>query len=141
MNELLGLVDLVLCVGHDQTMQVFLLVAGMGSIRATLAFLDGALSTNRNLGARFSLHFLESVATGPNKQANFSRELSVSECIKGVKKMVGLEFNSISLQDIASRQVAGLMLGSVPGGRRGGRGWKVVMEVRGLVIILKLISG
>lgn len=66
-NELLGLVDLVLCVGHDQTVQVFLLVAGMGSIRATLALLDGAFSTNRNLGARFCLHFLQSVATGPNE--------------------------------------------------------------------------
>ena len=67
MNELLCFVDLVLCVGHDQAVQVFLLIARVGSIRTTLALLDGAFSTNRNLGARFSLHLLQSIATGSNE--------------------------------------------------------------------------
>jgi hypothetical protein len=52
-DQLLRLVDLVLCVGHDQTVKVLFLVAGMGSIRAPFALFHGALSTNGNLGAGF----------------------------------------------------------------------------------------
>lgn len=62
-DELLGLVDLVLSIGHDQTVQVFLLVARVRSVRATFAFLDGAFSANGDLGAGFCFHLLESVAT------------------------------------------------------------------------------
>jgi hypothetical protein len=50
-NELLRLIDLLLGIGHDETVEIFLLVAGVSSIRPTLAFLDGALSTDCNLGA------------------------------------------------------------------------------------------
>jgi hypothetical protein len=62
-DQLLGLVNLVLGVGHNQAVQILFLVAGVRSIRATLALLHGAFPTNGNLGARFGLHFLERVAT------------------------------------------------------------------------------
>lgn len=66
-NQLLRLDDLLLSVGHDQTMEILLLVARVSSIRATLALLDGALATDGNLGTRVSLHLLQSVTTGANK--------------------------------------------------------------------------
>lgn len=66
-NQLLGLDDLVLCIGHDQTVEILLLVAGVSSVRAALAFLDGALATNSNLGTGVSLHFLQCVTTGSDK--------------------------------------------------------------------------
>lgn len=66
-NELLGFVDLLLRIGHDQAVQVLLLVASMGGIRATLSFLNGALSTNSDLSLRFSLHLLQGVSTRANK--------------------------------------------------------------------------
>lgn len=50
-NELLRLVNLLFGVGHDETVKIFLLVASVSGIRSTLAFLDGALSTDGNLGA------------------------------------------------------------------------------------------
>ena len=53
MDELFGLVDLLLRICHDQTVQILLLVAGMSGIRTALALLDGALATNGNLGTRF----------------------------------------------------------------------------------------
>lgn len=62
-DQLLGLVNLVLALGHDQAVEILLLVARMGSVRATLALLDGALATNGNLGTRVILHLLECVAT------------------------------------------------------------------------------
>jgi hypothetical protein len=52
-DQLFGLVDLVLGVGHDEAVEILLLVAGMGSIRTSFALLDGALSTDGDLGARF----------------------------------------------------------------------------------------
>jgi hypothetical protein len=66
-DELLGLVDLLLRVRHDQAMQVLLLVAGVSCVRASLAFLDGALATDCNLCAGLRLHLLEGVSTGSNK--------------------------------------------------------------------------
>lgn len=67
MNELLGLVDLVFGIGHDQAVEVFFLVAGVGGIRPTLTLFDGALSTDSNFGARVFFHCLECVATRANK--------------------------------------------------------------------------
>jgi hypothetical protein len=82
-DELLGLVDLFLRVGHDEAVEVLLLVARVGGIGAALALLDRALATDGNLGARLALHLLQGVATGSDKQANFmGKELSVSICIK-----------------------------------------------------------
>jgi hypothetical protein len=49
-NELLGLVDLFFSIGHDETVQIFFLVASMRGIRPALALLDGALATNGDLG-------------------------------------------------------------------------------------------
>jgi len=49
-DQLLGLVDLLLGVGHDETMQVLLLVAGVSCVGATLAFFHRAFSANGNLG-------------------------------------------------------------------------------------------
>lgn len=67
MDQLLRLVDLVFGVGHDEAMQVFLLVAGVSSVRSTLTLLDGAFAANRNLGARLGFHLLERVATRTNQ--------------------------------------------------------------------------
>ena len=63
MDQLLRLVDLLLGVGHDETMQILFLVASMGSVRTALALLDGALAANGDFGARIGFHFLERVAT------------------------------------------------------------------------------
>lgn len=49
-DELLGLVDLLLSVGHDETVQVLLLVAGVRSVRATFTLFDGSFAANGNLG-------------------------------------------------------------------------------------------
>ena len=67
MDQLLGLVDFVLGIGHDQAVKVFFLVARMGSIGPALTFLDGTFTTNSNLGTRFRFHLLESVATRADK--------------------------------------------------------------------------
>ena len=66
-NELLGLVDLLLCVRHDQAVQVLLLVAGMSCVRASFTLLDRAFATNGNLCLGFRLHLLEGISTGANK--------------------------------------------------------------------------
>lgn len=63
-HQLLRLVNLFFSICHDQTMKVLFLVAGMSGIRATLSFLDGAFASDGNFGARFGLHFLQSVSTG-----------------------------------------------------------------------------
>jgi hypothetical protein len=69
-DELLGLVDLLLSIGHDQTVQVFLLVAGVSGVRTAFTLLDGAFATDRNLCARFGFHLLERVSTRANEEAN-----------------------------------------------------------------------
>lgn len=66
-DQLLGLVDLVLGVCHDQTVQVLFLVASVSGIRATFALLDRALAANCDLGSRLSFHLFEGVATGSDK--------------------------------------------------------------------------
>jgi hypothetical protein len=66
-DELLGLVDLVLSVGHDQAVKILLLVAGVSGVRASFTLLDRALATDRNLSAGLGFHLLERVATGANK--------------------------------------------------------------------------
>ncbi len=76
MDELLGFVDLLLRVGHDQTVEIFFLVASMSGIgsactglsvelwsvqtgvdrnstKHTFALLDGAFAADRNLGTGF----------------------------------------------------------------------------------------
>ena len=66
MNELLGLIDLVFGIGHDQTVQVFILVAGVSSVGFAFTLLDGAFAADGDLGAGFLLHGLEGVATWSN---------------------------------------------------------------------------
>jgi hypothetical protein len=63
MDELFRFVHFLFGVRHDQAVQVFVLVAGVGSVRLALSFLDRSLAANCNLGARLVLHLLESVAT------------------------------------------------------------------------------
>ncbi len=58
MNQLLGLIDLLLSIGHNQAMKIFLLVAGMSGVRTTFSFLHGTLSTDGDLGSGFCFHFL-----------------------------------------------------------------------------------
>ena len=66
-NQLLRLVDLLFSIGHDETVEIFLLVARMGGVGASLAFLDGAFATNRDLGSGFCFHLLQCVATRADK--------------------------------------------------------------------------
>jgi hypothetical protein len=73
-DQLLGLVDLVLGVGHDETVQILFLVAGVGGVGAALAFLDGTFTSDGNLGTRLLFHCLECVTTGADEQANFEGE-------------------------------------------------------------------
>ena len=49
-DQLFSLVNLLLGICHDKAVKIFLLVAGVSCVRATLSFLDGALATNGNLG-------------------------------------------------------------------------------------------
>jgi hypothetical protein len=69
-DELLRLVDLLFGVGHDQAVQIFVLVAGVSSVRLALAFFDGAFAANGDLGAGLVLHLLERVTTRSNQQAD-----------------------------------------------------------------------
>jgi hypothetical protein len=66
-DKLLGLVDLLLGICHDQTVKIFLLVAGMSCVRASFTLLDRAFATDRNFGLGFGLHLLEGISTGANK--------------------------------------------------------------------------
>lgn len=66
-NQLLGLVDLVLGFGHDETVEIFFLIAIVSSVRATFAFLDGAFASNGNLSSRLGLHLFECVTTRSDK--------------------------------------------------------------------------
>jgi hypothetical protein len=66
-NELFGFCNLLLGIGHNQAVEVLVLVAGMGSIGLALTFLDGAFSTNRDLGQRFGFHVFQSVSTGTDE--------------------------------------------------------------------------
>lgn len=77
MDQLLGLVDLFLRLGHDETVQVFFLVAGVSGVRTTLSFLDGAFATDSNLGTRLVLHLLQRVATGADEQSNLGLSVSI----------------------------------------------------------------
>lgn len=67
MDELLGLCNLFLGIGHDQAVKVLVLVAGMGSIRLALTFLDGALSADGDLGLGLGFHVFQSVTTGTDE--------------------------------------------------------------------------
>lgn len=62
-DQFLGLVNLVLGVGHDQAVEILFLITGVSCIGAALALLDGTLATNGNFCTRFGLHLLQSVAT------------------------------------------------------------------------------
>lgn len=67
MDQLFGLVNLLLGFCHNQTVEVFFLVAGVSGIRAAFAFFDRAFATDGDLGTRLILHLLERVTTRPNK--------------------------------------------------------------------------
>jgi hypothetical protein len=69
-DELLGLVDLLLGIGHDQAVQILFLVAGVSCVRSSFTLLHGAFATNRDLRTGFGLHFLECVSTGANEKTN-----------------------------------------------------------------------
>lgn len=66
-NQLLGLVDLLLGIGHDQTVKIFLLVAGVSGVRTTFSFLDGTFSSDGNFGTGLSFHFLQGISTRTDK--------------------------------------------------------------------------
>src|SRR3712207_2763639 len=69
-DELLGLVDLLLCVRHNQAVQIFLLVAGVSCVRPSFTLFHGALAANRNLCAGLSFYFIEGVPTRSNTYSN-----------------------------------------------------------------------
>ena len=66
-DKLLRLVDLLLSVCHDQTVEILLLVAGVSCVRSSFPLLDGAFATNCNFCARFRFHLLERVSTRANE--------------------------------------------------------------------------
>jgi hypothetical protein len=66
-DECFRLVDFFLGICHDETMQVFFLIAGVSCVRSSLAFFNRAFASNGDFGSRFGFHFLERVATRPNK--------------------------------------------------------------------------
>lgn len=69
-NEFLCLVDLLFGVCHDQTMQVFVLVAGVGCIRFAFALFDRAFASNGDLGLGLGLHLLECVTARADEEAD-----------------------------------------------------------------------
>lgn len=69
-DELLRLVHLVLGIGHDQAVQVFLLVAGVSCVRSSFTLLNGSFAANCDLRAGFRLHLFERVSTRADEQAN-----------------------------------------------------------------------
>ena len=69
-NQLLGLVHFLLGVCHDQAVQVFVLVAGMSSVRLSLSFFDRSFAANCDLGTRLRLHLLQSIATWSDEEAD-----------------------------------------------------------------------
>lgn len=66
-NEFLRFDDLFLGIGHNQAVQILILVAGMSSVRLALTLLDRALSADRDLGLRFGFHVFQSVTTGTDE--------------------------------------------------------------------------
>jgi hypothetical protein len=66
-NELFGFCNLLLGIGHDQAVEILVLVAGMGSIGLALTFLDRALSADCDLGQRLGFHVFQSVTTGTDE--------------------------------------------------------------------------
>jgi hypothetical protein len=63
MDKFLGFVDFLLCVCHDQAMEILFLIAGVSGIGAALSLFDRAFTANSDFGLRFSFHFFERVAT------------------------------------------------------------------------------
>lgn len=49
-DQLLGFGDFFLGVGHDQAVQILILVARMGSVGLAFALLDGSFSSNCDFG-------------------------------------------------------------------------------------------
>jgi hypothetical protein len=70
MNELLSLHDFLFGIGHDEAVQIFFLVAGVGSIGAAFAFFDRTLATDGDFGTGFHFHLLERVTTRSNEEAD-----------------------------------------------------------------------
>lgn len=62
-HKLLGLVNLLFGICHDQTMEVFFLVTSVSGVRSAFSFFDGAFASNGNLGTRFGLHLLQGIST------------------------------------------------------------------------------
>jgi hypothetical protein len=62
-DKLFGLVNLFFGVRHNQTVQVFFLVATVSGVRSTLSFFDGAFASNGNLGTGLGLHLFQGVST------------------------------------------------------------------------------
>ena len=69
-NQFLGFVHLFFGIGHDQAVQVFVLVTRVSSVRLALALFDGAFAADSNLGARFIFHLFQRVATRSNEEAD-----------------------------------------------------------------------
>lgn len=66
-NQLLRLVDLLLRVRHDQTMEILLLVAGVSCVRTSFALFHRAFATDSDLRTGLGLHLLQSIASRANK--------------------------------------------------------------------------
>ena len=69
-NQFLSLIYLLLGICHNKTVQVFVLVTGMSSVRLSLALLDGAFAADSDLGSRLRLHLLERVTAWADEEAD-----------------------------------------------------------------------
>lgn len=73
-NQFFRLVDFVLGVGHNQAVEILLLIASVSGVRPAFALLDGTFASDCNLCTRLGFHLLEGVTTGTYEQTNFEKE-------------------------------------------------------------------
>lgn len=62
-DQLLRLLDFFLCICHDQTVEIFFLVASVSGVRSAFSFLNRAFASDCNFGSGLGLHFLEGIST------------------------------------------------------------------------------
>jgi len=69
-DKLFGFVYLLFRVGHDQAMQILVLVARVRSVRLSFALFHRAFAADGDFGPRLALHLLQCVATRANEEAD-----------------------------------------------------------------------
>ena len=69
-DQLLGFVDLLFSICHDQAVQILILVAGVSGVRFSFALFDRAFASNCDLGAGLGLHLFQRISTRSDQEAN-----------------------------------------------------------------------